>query len=86
MQEITKQKNRHLLVFPFLFCRFPNMVILEEFLAIDQVLDEVDQVLDETAAYYCPHPWPATDYLLPISTVSPSTTKPCTGPSPKLVI
>ena len=54
--------------FPFLFCRFPNMVIFEEFLTLDDVLGEVFQALDEAVAHLLPPPLTSNrPHLLPLS-------------------
>ena len=63
MQKILEKKFSS---FPFLFCRFLNMVIFEEFLAFDEVLDEVMQALDEAVAHLLPPP-PNQQQTLPVA-------------------
>ena len=51
-----KKNKRSLVVFPVLFCTFPNVDIFAEFLASDEELNKVTQALDEAVAQLLPHP------------------------------
>ena len=55
-KEGEKNKKRSFVVFPFLFCRFPNVATFKEFLVFGEELNEVNQALDEAVTHLLPPP------------------------------
>ena len=64
-----EEKEKESSSFPLFFCRSPNVDIFMEFLAFDEKLNEVAQVLDDVLTH-----------LLPPHQSCSATTGPCTAP------